>query len=140
VIVDTFAMRLVREPQNFDVVVTTNMFGDILSDEAAGLVGGLGMAPGLCIGDGDVAMAQADARLRAGHRRARHCEPLRDDRIQPHAVRVAGPQPRQRRRATHWRVYVAGDERRRSPTRMRAPATIRGKGNTATFSRPCCVI
>jgi 3-isopropylmalate dehydrogenase len=39
--------------------VTTNMFGDILSDEAAGLVGGLGMAPGLCIGDGDVAMAQA---------------------------------------------------------------------------------
>ncbi len=46
VIVDTFAMRLVRDPQTFDVVVTTNMFGDILSDEAAGLVGGLGMAPG----------------------------------------------------------------------------------------------
>jgi 3-isopropylmalate dehydrogenase len=41
VIVDTFAMRLVRDPQSFDVVVTTNMFGDILSDEAAGLVGGL---------------------------------------------------------------------------------------------------
>jgi 3-isopropylmalate dehydrogenase len=59
VIVDTFAMRLVRDPQTFDVVVTTNMFGDILSDEAAGLVGGLGMAPGLCIGDGDFAMAQA---------------------------------------------------------------------------------
>jgi 3-isopropylmalate dehydrogenase len=59
VIVDTFAMRLVRDPQSFDVVVTTNMFGDILSDEAAGLVGGLGMAPGLCIGEGKVAMAQA---------------------------------------------------------------------------------
>ena len=59
VIVDTFAMRLVRDPQTFDVVVTTNMFGDILSDEAAGLVGGLGMAPGLCIGDGDIGMAQA---------------------------------------------------------------------------------
>ncbi|MEJ5990316.1 isocitrate/isopropylmalate family dehydrogenase [Ramlibacter sp. PS3R-8] len=59
VIVDTMAMRLVRDPQSFDVVVTTNMFGDILSDEAAGLVGGLGMAPGLCIGDGDVVMAQA---------------------------------------------------------------------------------
>ena len=59
VIVDTFAMRLVRDPQTFDVVVTTNMFGDILSDEAAGLVGGLGMAPGLCIGDGNVSMAQA---------------------------------------------------------------------------------
>ncbi len=58
-IVDTFAMRLIREPQSFDTVVTTNMFGDILTDEAAGLVGGLGMAPGLCIGDGDFAMAQA---------------------------------------------------------------------------------
>jgi 3-isopropylmalate dehydrogenase len=59
VIVDTFAMRLVRDPQTFDTVVTTNMFGDILTDEAAGLVGGLGMAPGLCIGRGDIAMAQA---------------------------------------------------------------------------------
>lgn len=59
VIVDTMALRLVREPQRFDVVVTTNMFGDILSDEAAGLVGGLGMAPGLCIGRGSIAMAQA---------------------------------------------------------------------------------
>jgi 3-isopropylmalate dehydrogenase len=59
VIVDTMAMRLVRDPQSFDVIVTTNMFGDILSDEAAGLVGGLGMAPGLCIGEGDFAMAQA---------------------------------------------------------------------------------
>jgi 3-isopropylmalate dehydrogenase len=59
VIVDTMAMRLVRDPQTFDVVVTTNMFGDILTDEAAGLVGGLGMAPGLCIGDGNLAMAQA---------------------------------------------------------------------------------
>jgi len=45
-------------PQKFDVIVTTNMFGDILSDEAAGLVGGLGMAPGLCVGP-KYAMAQA---------------------------------------------------------------------------------
>lgn len=58
-IVDTFAMQLVRYPQRYDVVVTTNMFGDILTDEAAGLVGGLGMAPGLCIGRGHMAMAQA---------------------------------------------------------------------------------
>jgi 3-isopropylmalate dehydrogenase len=59
VIVDTMAMRLIRDPQSFDTIVTTNMFGDILTDEAAGLVGGLGMAPGLCIGRGDIAMAQA---------------------------------------------------------------------------------
>jgi len=57
-VVDTFAMNMVMKPQNFDVVVTTNMFGDILSDEAAGLVGGLGMAPGLCVGPAYV-MAQA---------------------------------------------------------------------------------
>lgn len=59
VIVDTMALRLVRDPQSFDTIVTTNMFGDILTDEAAGLVGGLGMAPGLCIGRGSIAMAQA---------------------------------------------------------------------------------
>jgi 3-isopropylmalate dehydrogenase len=57
-IVDTFAMRLVMTPQRYDVVVTTNLFGDILSDEAAGLVGGLGLAPGLCAGPRH-AMAQA---------------------------------------------------------------------------------
>ncbi|MDH5440767.1 MAG: isocitrate/isopropylmalate dehydrogenase family protein [Candidatus Bathyarchaeota archaeon] len=49
--VDAASMRLIKEPQNYDVIVTTNMFGDILSDEAAQLVGGLGMAPGGNIGD-----------------------------------------------------------------------------------------
>ena len=56
--VDTFAMHLVMRPQEFDVILCTNLFGDILSDQAAGLVGGLGMAPGLSAGD-DRAMAQA---------------------------------------------------------------------------------
>ena len=58
VLVDTMAMKLVMKPQQFDVIVTTNTFGDILSDEAAGLVGGLGLAPGLSAGP-DKAMAQA---------------------------------------------------------------------------------
>ena len=58
VLVDTFAMKLVMKPQQFDVVVTTNTFGDILSDAAAGLVGGLGLAPGLSAGP-QRAMAQA---------------------------------------------------------------------------------
>ena len=49
--VDAASMRLIKEPQNYDVIVTTNVFGDILSDEAAQLVGGLGMAPGGNIGD-----------------------------------------------------------------------------------------
>lgn len=49
--IDAASMRLIKEPQNFDVIVTTNMFGDIISDEAAQLIGGLGMAPGGNIGD-----------------------------------------------------------------------------------------
>jgi isocitrate dehydrogenase (NAD+) len=49
-IVDACAMQLVLDPRQFDVIVTTNLFGDILSDEIAGLVGGLGMAPGANIG------------------------------------------------------------------------------------------
>ncbi len=58
VLVDTFAMKLVMKPQDYDVIVTTNAFGDILSDEAAGLVGGLGLAAGLSAGP-ERAMAQA---------------------------------------------------------------------------------
>ena len=49
-IVDACAMQLVMKPETFDVIVTTNLFGDILSDEISGLVGGLGLAPGANIG------------------------------------------------------------------------------------------
>ena len=49
--VDAAAMFLVKNPQRFQVLVTTNLFGDILSDEGAGLVGGLGMVPSANIGD-----------------------------------------------------------------------------------------
>ncbi len=50
-IVDNCCMQLVMNPQRFDVMVTTNLFGDIISDLCAGLVGGLGLAPGANIGD-----------------------------------------------------------------------------------------
>jgi 3-isopropylmalate dehydrogenase len=49
--VDAASMRLIKEPEVFDVFCTCNMFGDILSDEAAQQIGGLGMAPGANIGD-----------------------------------------------------------------------------------------
>ena len=49
-IVDAMAMSLVLHPERFDVIVTTNLFGDILSDQISGLVGGLGLAPGANIG------------------------------------------------------------------------------------------
>jgi len=73
--VDAAAMRLIKEPQKFDIVVTTNMFGDILSDEAAQLVGGLGMAPGANIGE-NFAMFEpihGSAPSRAGKHTANPC-------------------------------------------------------------------
>ena len=51
IIVDNCAMQLVRDPSRFDVIVTTNLFGDILSDLTAGLVGGLGLVAGANIGE-----------------------------------------------------------------------------------------
>jgi isocitrate dehydrogenase (NAD+) len=58
IIVDACAMKLVLNPWQFDTLVTTNLFGDILSDLTAGLVGGLGMAPGANIG-ADAAIFEA---------------------------------------------------------------------------------
>lgn len=57
-IIDNMAMQMVLNPHQFDVIVTTNLFGDILSDLASGLVGGLGLAPGANIGY-DVAIFEA---------------------------------------------------------------------------------
>ena len=50
-IVDNTCMQLVMKPEQFDIIVTTNLFGDIISDLCAGLVGGLGLAPGANIGE-----------------------------------------------------------------------------------------
>jgi 3-isopropylmalate dehydrogenase len=132
VIVDTFAMRLVRDPQSFDVVVTTNMFGDILSDEAAGLVGGLGMAPGLCIGEGDIAMAQAthgSAPDIAGRGIANPYAMIESTRMllewlghrrgEPHAVAAARAMSRATTEALHDPDARTGD--------------IRGRGTTASM-------
>lgn len=52
VIVDALCMNLVRRPQSFDVLLAGNLFGDIVSDCAAGMAGGLPVATGVCIGDG----------------------------------------------------------------------------------------
>lgn len=57
-IVDNMSMQLVMNPEKYDVIVAPNLFGDILSDLAAGLIGGLGLAPGANIGD-DVAVFEA---------------------------------------------------------------------------------
>ena len=58
-IVDACAMKLVQQPERFDVIVTMNLFGDILSDLMAGLVGGLGLAPSANIGEDGCAIFEA---------------------------------------------------------------------------------
>jgi isocitrate dehydrogenase (NAD+) len=58
VIIDNMCMQMVINPKQFEIIVTTNLYGDILSDLAAGLIGGLGMAPGANIGE-DIAIFEA---------------------------------------------------------------------------------
>ncbi|SET49010.1 3-isopropylmalate dehydrogenase [Natronincola peptidivorans] len=54
--IDNAAMQLIRDPQQFDVIVTTNMFGDILSDEASMITGSIGMLPSASLGEGSLGM------------------------------------------------------------------------------------
>jgi len=54
--VDNAAMQLVKDPTQFDVIVTSNMFGDILSDEASMVTGSIGMLPSASLGDGTLGM------------------------------------------------------------------------------------
>ena len=123
VIVDTMAMRLIRDPQSFDMIVTTNMFGDILTDEAAGLVGGLGMAPGLCIGEGALAMAQATHGSAPDIAGRGYRQPVRDDRIVANADRMARTQPGHRAGGRRGCIAEGGDRRRHWPIRRPARAT-----------------
>ena len=73
-LVDSAAMRLVTEPSTFDVIVSGNMFGDILSDEGAVLTGSLGLLPSASLGEGDARRLRAYPRLGARHRGQGHRE------------------------------------------------------------------
>ena len=97
--VDAAAMFLVTNPQRYDVIVTDNLFGDILTDIAAAVTGGIGLAASGCINPErrvpvDV---RAGARLRAGHRRPGHRRP---GRRHPLRGAAAGP-PRPPRGGPH---------------------------------------
>ena len=80
ILADACAMQLVRNPKQFDVIVCDNLFGDMLSDEAAMLTGSIGMLPSASLGapdreDGQTqGTVRAGARLGAGHRRQRSCQ------------------------------------------------------------------
>ncbi len=74
-IIDNLTMQLVQRPQDFDVLVLPNLYGDILSDLCAGLIGGLGVAPGAHIGD-RCAVFEATHGSAPGHRGSHRANPM----------------------------------------------------------------
>ena len=85
ILVDNCAMQLVLNPRRFDVLLTENMFGDILSDEGAVLAGSIGMLPSASIGDrkpsGMGWTLRTCTRIGAGYRRAKQSQPVRRNRL-----------------------------------------------------------
>ena len=77
--VDALCMQMVRDPRQFDIIVTNNMFGDIITDLAAGLQGGLGMAASGNIHPGADVDVRAGARFGAADRGEKHCESVGSD-------------------------------------------------------------
>jgi len=81
-LVDAMCMQLVQKPENYDVLVMPNLYGDILYDLGAGLVGGLGVAPGANIGDG-CALFEGHPRLRAQVQGPEQGQPHRPHPLRP---------------------------------------------------------
>ncbi len=128
-IVDACAMNLVKAPERFDVLVTMNLFGDILSDLTAGLVGGLGVAPGANIGK-DAAIFEAvhgTAPDIAGKGLANPTAlTLAAVQLLEH---IGAPEPARRiRRALDGALAVAAERTR----------DLGGSADTATFTRAVC--
>ena len=116
-LVDTAAMRLVTGPASFDVLVTENMFGDILTDEAAVLAGSMGMLPSASLGDGGPGPLRAHPRLGAGHRRARGiANPLGTILSAAHAAAPLARASRRRRARIEQAVDAAIAEGAARPT------------------------
>ena len=123
---DAGGMQLVRWPKQFDVIVTDNLFGDMLSDVAAMLTGSLGMLPSASLGELDAktkrrkAHVRAGAWLGAGHRRQGHGQPDRHDRLVRHGAALfvqheqrgrsgrCGDRRRARQGTAHRRHQVGG--------------------------------
>ena len=145
--VDNAAMQLVRAPKKFDVVVTGNMFGDILSDEAAMLTGSIGMLPSASLDAERQGPVRAEPRQRARHRRQGRRQSAGYNSVRRHDASLLPPPTRSRRshraggagrahvRPAHGRHLVRGDDRRwargrwamrwwpRSPANRSPPST-----------------
>ena len=93
--IDAATLHLVRRPHTFDVIVGSNLFGDILSDLTGGITGSLGLNPSANL-DPAAALSvalRARSRLRAGHRRKRDRQPHRRDPQRRHDARMVGAEP-----------------------------------------------
>ena len=125
ILADACAMALVRNPKQFDVIVCDNLFGDMLSDEAAMLAGSLGMLPSASLGARDKSRqgegaVRADPRLGARYRRQGHRQSDRHHRLVRHGAALLLRHARGRR---HHRQGDLGDARR-----WRAHRRHRGQG------------
>jgi isocitrate dehydrogenase (NAD+) len=107
-IVDNTCMQLVMKPEQFDVIVTTNLFGDIISDLCAGLVGGLGLAPGANIGVSARSSRRCTARRRTSPARA-----------SPTRSRCCWARSRCSSTSARWKKQVACARRSSPPCRRR---------------------
>jgi 3-isopropylmalate dehydrogenase len=129
-LVDTASMRLISSPAGFDVLVTENMFGDILTDEASVLAGSMGLLPSASIGEGgpgvyepihgsapDIAgkgCANPVGAIHAGHpRHARHGGGHRGDREENHTQEFLTLTHHKARRTTAWRSSISAVSRRK---------------------------
>ena len=101
---DSCAMRLVTSPRQFDVIVTENMFGDILTDEAGVLVGSLGMLPSASLGDSGPGLYEPIHGSAPDIAGTRHRESGRRDPERGHAAATfpAVPERRRRRSSGRW--------------------------------------
>ena len=95
VIVDAGCAKLVQDPTQFDVLLMENLYGDMLSDLCAGLVGGLGVTPGANIGD-DAAVFEAVHGSATGHRRQGNCQSPGVDHVGRNDAEPPGGYPRLR--------------------------------------------
>ena len=138
-IVDNMCMQLVQKPELYDVMVLPNLYGDIVSDLCAGLVGGLGVAPGANIGDRGGGL-RAGPRLGAEVRRPRPRQPDRDDPVRgadapPSRLPGAGRSPRDGRPRRH-RGGPADDLRPRRDDRARRASPTRSSSASGRRRRP----
>ena len=133
--IDILSARFVLQPQRFDVVVASNLFGDILSDLGPATTGTIGLAPSRQPQPGaQVPVAvRAGARLGAGHLRQEHRQPDRDDLVGRADARL--PDPGAGRRPRRARRDREGDRARDAPT-ARARPTSAGKPIPKTSAGP----